>query len=167
VELPSLVIDHVNRTPTEAPAAVATALALPPPRFEAASVKLANPGHPILGIRHSGGSQVTGGGSLRSLIAMAMQIPTNVANAMIAGLPKSADTQQWEFTAKLPSAGEGAPDITSGRAVPPPVSVALEMLHGMLIDYFELKTHTENREVTRVRADASRQYTKNDTGRRF
>ena len=148
VELPSLVIDHINRKPTETPAAVATALALPPARFEAASLKLANPDHSTLGIRYNGGSQVTGGGTIRFLIAMAMQIPPNVANEMIVGIPKSADTQQWEFTAKLPSSGQGAPDTAGGRTRPPPISVAIEMLHGMLIDYFELKTHTEDREVT-------------------
>lgn len=148
VELPSLVIDHVNRKLTETPAAVATALALPPARFEAVSVKLANPDHSARGLRYSGGSQVTGGGTLRFLIAVAMQIPPNVASEMIVGLPKSADTEKWEFTAKLPSTGEGAPDTAGGRTRPPPISVAIEMLHGMLIDYFELKTHTENREVT-------------------
>jgi uncharacterized protein (TIGR03435 family) len=148
VELPSLVIDHVNRKPTETSAAVATALALPPARFEAASVKLANPDHSIQGIRYAGGSQLTGGGNLRFLIAIAMQIPPNIANEMIVGLPKSADTQQWEFTAKLPSSGEGAPDMVSGRIVGPPIGVMVEMLQGMLIDSFELKTHTESREVT-------------------
>jgi uncharacterized protein (TIGR03435 family) len=32
--------------------------------------------------------------------------------------------------------------------MPPPLSVGLEMLRGLLLDQFELKTHTENREVT-------------------
>jgi len=32
--------------------------------------------------------------------------------------------------------------------MPPPLSIALEMLRGLLVDQFELKTHTENREVT-------------------
>jgi uncharacterized protein (TIGR03435 family) len=32
--------------------------------------------------------------------------------------------------------------------MPPPLSVGLEMLHGLLLDQFGLKTHTENREVT-------------------
>ena len=32
--------------------------------------------------------------------------------------------------------------------MPPPLSVGLEMLHGLLEDSFGLKTHTENREVT-------------------
>ena len=67
---------------------------------------------------------------------------------MVVGLPKSADTQKWDITAKVPSSGEGAPNIVRGRPLPPPLSVGLEMLRGLLLDQFELKTHTENREVT-------------------
>src|SRR5262249_34392142 len=75
-------------------------------------------------------------------------IPNNVAADMVVGLPKSADTQKWDITAKLPSSGQGAPSVVGGRTQPPPFSVALEMLRGLLQDQFELKTHTENREVT-------------------
>src|SRR6185369_13389438 len=63
-------------------------------------------------------------------------------------IPKSADTQRWDITAKVPMTGEGAPNIVNGRPLPPPLSVGLEMLRGLLLDQFELKTHTENREVT-------------------
>ena len=48
----------------------------------------------------------------------------------------------------MPSTGEGAPNVVKGRPLPPPLSVGLEMLRGLLVDQFELKTHTENREVT-------------------
>jgi uncharacterized protein (TIGR03435 family) len=67
---------------------------------------------------------------------------------MVIGLPKSADTQKWDITAKVPSTGEGAPNMVRGQAQPPPLSVGLEMLRNLLLDEFELKTHTENREVT-------------------
>ena len=88
------------------------------------------------------------GGTLRALIAMALQISPNVAADMVVGLPKSADSQAWDITAKVPSTGEGAPNVVGGRPLPPPLSVGLEMLRGLLVDQFELKTHTENREVT-------------------
>ena len=88
------------------------------------------------------------GGTLRQMIAMGRQIPQNVAGEMVIGLPKSADSQRWEIMAKVPSTGEGAPNIVNGRPLPPPLSVGLEMLYGVLLDQFELKTHTENREVT-------------------
>ncbi len=65
------------------------------------------------------------------------------------GLPKSADSQRWDIVAKLPSTGEGAPNTAGGgRPRPPALSVGMEMLRGLLIDQFELKAHTENRDVT-------------------
>jgi uncharacterized protein (TIGR03435 family) len=79
---------------------------------------------------------------------MALQISPNIAADMLIGLPKSADSTRWDITAKVPSTGEGAPNVVGGRPLPPPLSVGLEMLRGLLLDQFELKTHTENREVT-------------------
>jgi uncharacterized protein (TIGR03435 family) len=149
VPMPSLAIESVNRKPTENAPGVAAALALAPARFEAASIKPANPDlPPMTGLLYKGGSQMIAGGTLRSLIAMAFQIPTNIAGDTLIGLPKSADSQRWDIVAKVPSTGEGAPNVVGGRPLPPPLSVGLEMLRGLLLDQFELKTHTENREVT-------------------
>jgi uncharacterized protein (TIGR03435 family) len=149
VDEPSLVIEAVNRKPTSNASDVATKLALAPARFEVAAIKPANPDdRPFVGILYTGGLQVHAGGTLRQMIALALQTPINVADDTVIGLPKSADTQRWDIIAKLPTTGEGAAIMTNGRQLPPPLSVALEMMRGMLIDQFELKTHTENREVT-------------------
>jgi uncharacterized protein (TIGR03435 family) len=149
IPLPSLAIESVNRKPTANPAGIETTLALAAARFEVATIKPANPdGRPITGLLYTGGSQMKAGGTLRALIAMSLQIPPNVAADMVIGLPKSADSQRWDITAKVPSTGEGAPHIVRGRPQPPPLSVGLEMLRGLLLDQFEMKTHTENREVT-------------------
>ena len=152
VPIPSLVIQSVNRKPTENPAGATTALALAAARFEAATTKPANPdARRFVGLLYTGGSQMRAGGTLRALIAMALQISPNVAKDMVIGLPKSADTadtQVWDITAKVPSTGEGAPNVVRGRPQPPPLSIGLEMLRGLLVDQFELKTHTENREAT-------------------
>lgn len=148
VPVPTLVVASVNRKPTPNSPEVTTALALAAPRFEVAAIKPANPDRPAFrGLGYSGGSQMRIGGTLRSLIALAFQVQPNAANDKIVGLPKFADSQIWQITAKLPSTGEGSPD-SAGRSLPPPLSVGLEMLQGLLIDQFELKTHTENREVT-------------------
>jgi uncharacterized protein (TIGR03435 family) len=48
----------------------------------------------------------------------------------------------------MPARGEGAFNMMRGRLTAPPLSVALEMLRGVLLDQFEMKTHTETREVT-------------------
>ena len=148
VSMPSMVIESVNRKPSANPPGVTTALALAEARFEAASIKPANPDRPMVGLLYTGGRQMRAGGTLRQMIAMALQVQPNVAADMVIGLPKSADTQSWEINAKVPDKGEGAPNIVNGRPLPPPLSVGLEMLRGTLIDQFELKTHTENREVT-------------------
>jgi uncharacterized protein (TIGR03435 family) len=144
-----LMVASVNRKPSPNSPQVATALALAAPRFEVASIRPANPNQRVQrGLLYRGGSQMQISGRLRSLIALAFQIQPNAANDKIVGLPKFADSQLWEITAKLPSTGEGAPNSAAGRPVPPPLSIILDMLSGLLIDQFDLKTHTENREVT-------------------
>ena len=151
IPVPALMVASVNRKPSPNSPEVATALAMAAPRFEVAAIKPANPdqrGFVPRGLLYRGGSQMQISGTIRSLVALAFQIQPNAANDEIFGLPKSADSQIWEITAKLPSAGEGAPHSAGGRLAPPPLSVALDMLRGLLIDQFELKTHTENREVT-------------------
>jgi uncharacterized protein (TIGR03435 family) len=127
---------------------ISLSLGLAAARFEAASIKMGRPDDQGYGIGYSGGSQVRAHGTLRELIGSAMQIRTNSMADRIIGLPKSADSQKWEITAKLPVTGEGAPATGRGRPAPPPFSIALEMLRGLLADQFELKTHTENREIT-------------------
>jgi uncharacterized protein (TIGR03435 family) len=149
IPMDSFVVERVNRKPTPNPAGMETALALAAARFEAAQIKPADPdARPFVGLLYTGGSQMRAGGTLRQMIAMALQVSPNIANDVVLGLPKVADTQRWEITAKVPSSGEGAPNIVRGRPVPPPLSVGLEMLRGLLVDQFGLKTHTENREVT-------------------
>jgi uncharacterized protein (TIGR03435 family) len=149
VQLPALVIEKVNRKPSaNAPDAV-TALAEAPPKFEAATIKPPEPGKPPMqGLLYTGGSQMSSGGKLSFLIALSLQIPPNTADDMIVGVPKPADTETWQITAKVPSTGEGAPTVVNGRPTPPPFSVALQMLYALLVDQFQLKSHTENREVT-------------------
>jgi uncharacterized protein (TIGR03435 family) len=149
IPMESLVIESLNRTPAANPDGIASTLALSEARFEAATIKPADPnGRPMTGLLYTGGSQMKAGGTLRALIAMALQVTPNIADDIVIGLPKSADTQRWDITAKVPSTGEGAPNVVGGRPLPPPLSVGLEMLRGLLLDEFELKTHTEQREVT-------------------
>lgn len=149
VPMPALYIEKVNRRPSPNPDGIATTLTVAAARFEAASIKLANPNErPFTGMLYTGGSQIHGGGTLRQLIAMALQVSPNVASDVLVGLPKSADSQHWDITAKVPATGEGAVNMLRGRPTPPPFSIACEMLRGLLVEQFELKTHSENREIT-------------------
>ena len=151
VPMPSLVIESVNRKPTPNSPEVAKSLAMAAARFEAASIKPHDPSKPPMGpvyLLYRGGSQMEAGGTLRALIAVSYQFSQNIAEDIVIGLPKSADTQRWDILAKVPTTGEGAPNRAGGQPQPPPLSIGLEMLRGLLVDQFELKTHTENREVT-------------------
>jgi uncharacterized protein (TIGR03435 family) len=147
VPVPALVIESVNRNPTQNAPAVKTDLGLTTTRFEVASIKPINPAEPLK-LGPLGGSELRFGGTLRNLITQAFMITPNSANDVIIGLPKSADSQVWLITAKLPGTGEGAPVAGGARPQPPLRSVVMEMLRGLLSDQFELKTHTESREVT-------------------
>jgi len=149
VPMDSFAVERVNRKPTPNPRGIEAALAFAAARFEAADIKPVDPdAPPFVGLLYTGGSQMRAGGTLRQLIAMSLQVSPNVGADVVLGLPKSADTQRWNILAKVPSSGEGAPNIVRGRPAPPPLSVGLEMLRGLLVERFEMKTHSENREVT-------------------
>ena len=146
VPVPALTIESLNRNPTPNAPAVKTDLSLTTARFEVASIKPLKPGERIMG--NLGGSELRLAGNLRNLIVQAFMLYPNAANDVIFGLPKSADSEVWIITAKFPSTGEGAPIGGGARPQQPQRSVVMEMLRGLLADQFELKTHTENREVT-------------------
>jgi uncharacterized protein (TIGR03435 family) len=149
VDVPSLVIEKVSSRPSANPAGIETSLAIPAPRFEAASIKLADPSRrPFMGVNYPGGSQMHAGGTLRQLISIALQIAPNIAADTVINLPKSADEEKWDIIAKMPVTGEGAPQIVHGQAQSPPFSIVAEMLRGLLVESFEMKTHAETREVT-------------------
>ncbi|HEY4359986.1 MAG TPA: TIGR03435 family protein [Bryobacteraceae bacterium] len=146
VPVTSLVVESANRKPTPNPPGVSTDLRLAAARFEVASIKLLSP--EVRNLGSVGGSEVRLGGNLKSLIGQAFYIQPNAQDDEILGLPKSVTSQTWIITAKLPSTGDGAPLAGGARPQPPPRAVLMEMLRGLLADQFELKTHTENREIT-------------------
>ncbi|HEY1760670.1 MAG TPA: TIGR03435 family protein [Bryobacteraceae bacterium] len=148
VSVPSFVIERANRRPSPNPAGIETSLTIAAARFEVATIKLADPVKPFVGVSYAGGTEVHAGGTLRQLIAMALQIPPDVAADTVIGLPKSADATRWDIVAKMPETGEGAPRVVNGQRQLPPFSVALEMLRALLVGSFEMKTHSENRAVS-------------------
>jgi uncharacterized protein (TIGR03435 family) len=148
VPMPVLAIESVNRKPTANEPRVEKELALEPAKFEVASIKPATPDNQMTGLRYQGGSTMRAGGTLRNLISISLQVSPNFEKDIVAGLPKSADETHWEINAKVPTTGEGAPNVVNGRPLPPPLSIGLEMLNNLLIDRFGLKTHREQREIT-------------------
>ena len=79
---------------------------------------------------------------------MSLQISPNIAGDVLTGIAKSSDSVTWNITAKVPSTGEGAPNIVNGRPLPPPLSIGLEMLRELIFERFEVKTHIESRDIT-------------------
>jgi uncharacterized protein (TIGR03435 family) len=148
VPMPALMIESVNRKPTANDPRVEKELALEPAKFEAASIKPATPDNQMMGLLYAGGSTMRAGGTLRDLISMSLQVSPNFGKDIVLGLPKFADETHWEINAKVPTTGEGAPNVVNGRPLPPPLSIGLEMLNNLLIDRFGLKTHREQREVS-------------------
>jgi uncharacterized protein (TIGR03435 family) len=145
VPVPALLVVSANRAPTPNAPDVAKNLGVTAPRFEAAVVKPANPDLRVAG--NVRGSELRFVANLKTLIAQAYFIQPNAQDDEIFGLPKSAGTQLWDITAKLPSTGDGAPLAGGARPQPPPRAVVMEMLRGLLEDQFELKAHRENREA--------------------
>ncbi|HEY2379752.1 MAG TPA: TIGR03435 family protein [Terriglobia bacterium] len=142
-----IVVDSVDRKPTDNPAGVAEALPPEKPEFEAAEIKPSDPGTQGVGIQYTQGGRINARGTLRDLIGMANQILPNTVADFIVG-PKFIETTHWTIVAKAPSTGIGAPTRDGGRDIPPPINVALMMLRNTLEERFKLQMHTENRPVT-------------------
>lgn len=142
-----IVVDSVDREPTDNQPGVAEALPPEKPEFEAAEIKPSAPGTQGIGIQYTQGGRINAMGTLRDLIGMANEILPNTVADFVIG-PKFIETTHWTIVAKTPSTGIGAPDRTGGKDIPPPINVALAMLRNMLEDRFKLKTHREDRPVT-------------------
>jgi uncharacterized protein (TIGR03435 family) len=147
--MPVIVVDNVNRKPTDNAPGVADALPPEKPEFETAEIKPTPPDGPQgIGIRYTQGGRVDANGTLKNLIGIAFEIPPNLANDLLVGGPKFLDTDRYNIVAKTPSTGIGAPNRDGGREQAPPIDVALKMLRTLLEERFKLVTHKETRPVT-------------------
>src|SRR5262245_44329364 len=145
---PVIVVDSVNLKPTDNLPDVAKILPDTPVEFEVAEIKPADPNSQGIAVRYTPGGRIDAMGSIKDLIAIAMQIPPNLVADLLYGVPKEMESNRYSILAKLPSTGIGAATRVNGQDTPPPFSVALQMLHNLLKEKFKLAAHTENREVT-------------------
>ncbi len=138
VSTPVLIVDSVNRKPSDNPPGVTTNLPEIPAEFEVADLKLSDPS---AAPAPNGGFQPSGRVDLRNypleaLINLAFNV--NGPNAIV-GLPKSLSSARIDLIAKMPSNGPAAPnqgiDIEFFRPA----------LKAVLIERFKLKTHMEER----------------------
>ena len=135
-----LVVDSVNRQPSDNPVGIADALPVipPPTEFEVADVKLVSPDyHGVMRFQMlPSGRFLANGMPVRFLINRAFN--TN-NNDQIAGLPGWVDTVRVDITAK-------APEESAALSYDP--DVLAPMLRRLLMERFGLAYHTEQRPVS-------------------
>jgi uncharacterized protein (TIGR03435 family) len=139
VPTPVLVVDSVNRQPSENPPGVAEALPpIPAPtEFEVADLKLSDPGG--RGGRFQtqpGGRLVVQNMALSFLISRAFD--TNNVDEIV-GMPKWSN-DRYDITAKTPSTDTGAPSLAQDALAP--------MIRALLVDRFKMTYHKEEKPVS-------------------
>jgi uncharacterized protein (TIGR03435 family) len=140
--LPTLVVDSVNRKPTDNVPGIEKLVPTVATEFDVADLKPSAPNSPLRGGLQPGGRIDLQGFSLKQLILVAWglvspnQNPGGSAGDLISG-PKFLDTEHYDIVARAPS------DVAlSGTDVD--ADTILAMLRTMLIDRFKIKFHTED-----------------------
>jgi uncharacterized protein (TIGR03435 family) len=132
---PVLVVDSVNRKPTDNPPGASASLpAAPPPQFEVATIKPTEPQFQGMKVQMPPNGQVNIQGVTLSFM---LQNIWFVTPEMIVDAPKWLDTDRWDIVAKVATEPGTTPrtDLDS----------ILLMVRGLLENRFSLKTHTEER----------------------
>ncbi|HWF11215.1 MAG TPA: TIGR03435 family protein [Bryobacteraceae bacterium] len=132
---PVIVVESVNRTPAENPPDAAV-LDTPPPQFEAATIKPADPQSQIPRVA------VTPNGYLNLqgvTLSYLIQTIWFITPEMIVNAPKWLDNDRWDITAKVAAAAGGPPQTDTDSLI--------AMIRALLEDRFKLHTHTEQRTV--------------------
>jgi uncharacterized protein (TIGR03435 family) len=136
---PVLVVDKVNRTPTENPPGVAEALPTPPAptEFEVADVKPTNPDARtrVRFQMQPGGRLIIQGLPLRYLVGRAF---LDYSGERLVGLPGFADSEQFDITALVPAGGQPISDM----------DLLEPMIRSLLVDRFKMKYRMEQRPVS-------------------
>jgi uncharacterized protein (TIGR03435 family) len=143
-----IVVDSVNEKPTENSRDVTASLP-PAPRaeFEVAVIKPSPPDEQPGG-RIDGGQVSLQATPLKFLIAFAWNLNPN-DKEQLAGAPKWLDTAKWDILAKT-SADVAATPAGPGAGTTPQMDIddLRHMLQVLLIERFNMKVHTEDREIS-------------------
>jgi uncharacterized protein (TIGR03435 family) len=139
-----LVIDQVNRKPTDNPPEVEKKIpSLPPAEFEVATLKPVDPNVPfrlgsVIGVQ-PGGRVNLPPLPLRSLISLAW---SGINTDEVVGLPKWVDSARFEIVAKAP------PEYVPASGPTASLQDIAPMMQALLTEHFKMKTHFEDRPVT-------------------
>jgi len=140
--MPAIVVDTVNRKPTENSAEAMKSFPPLPGEFEVASLKPSAPdsrgGQPDI----KNGRVYLPGFPLQTYIIIAWNI--NTPDFLI-GAPKWLAEDKYDVLAKAPE-GVAIGDLTPNRnAVPVNIDALRPMLRALLMERFQMKVHTEER----------------------
>jgi uncharacterized protein (TIGR03435 family) len=141
-QMPTIVVDNVNRQATENSAEAMKSFPPPPTEFEVASLKPsapdARPGQPDI----RNGRVNLQAISLQNLIMVAWEIN---GPEFLVGAPKWVNDDKYDILAKTPE-GVAIGDLTPNRNT---VSVNIDalrpMLRALIVERFQLAVHTEQR----------------------
>jgi uncharacterized protein (TIGR03435 family) len=139
IPTPVMVVDSVNKKPSDNPPGTADLLPVvpPPTEFEVASVKPAEPGgRGMVNFRTQPGGRFTANGiPLRMLVNQAFMANQD----QVVGLPAFADTERFDINAKAPGDAGMSPGVDREALAP--------MLRALLVDRFKMTYHTEDRQM--------------------
>jgi uncharacterized protein (TIGR03435 family) len=138
VPTPVIVVDNVNRKPSDNPPGVTTALPVIPTEFEVADLRLSDP---AAAPAQNAGFQPSGRVDLRNfpltnLISLALNV--NGPDSIV-GMPKSLNSVRVDLIAKMPGNGPGG----SNQGID--LDFFRPALKALLEERLKLKTHTEQR----------------------
>jgi uncharacterized protein (TIGR03435 family) len=149
IATPVLIVDSVNRKPTDNPPGVITSLPEIPAEFEVADIKLSEPGAAPVA---SQGFQPGGRVNLRNFpLITLINLALNPAGPdMLVGVPKGLDSVRVDLVAKMPSSG--LPVANQGIDL----DALRPALKALLIERFKMTLHTEDRPVNAYRLVAAK-----------
>ena len=140
--MPTIVVDTVNRKPTENSAEAMKSFPPPPTEFEVASLKPSAPNAPPAQPDIKNGRIYLPGISLQNLVLIAWDIN---GSDFLVGAPKWLNDDKYDILAKAPD-GVAIGDLTPNRnTVPVNIDALRLMLRSLIVERFQLTVHTEQK----------------------
>jgi uncharacterized protein (TIGR03435 family) len=135
--MPAIVVDSVNRTPTENAPGVSKSLPSVETEFEAATIKPSKPGSMIRRIQPKPGGRIEVENiPLKMLIGLAWNLEQD--QDRIIGAPKWLDSESYDIIAKT---------ADFPMSAPPPFDTVRLMLRALLVERFKMQVHNEDQPV--------------------
>jgi uncharacterized protein (TIGR03435 family) len=134
-----ITVDHVDETPTpNAPDLAKILPPLPPLQVDVATVKPAKPDE-RMNLMFNGTQLAVQGSTLKLMIYWAWDL--NMADdQVLVGAPKWLDSDRFDIVAKMATDNDNI-----AQQIPRDIDEIRKVLRDLLIDRFEIKTHTEDR----------------------